>query len=125
MPVNFKELRHRMYRHDVEVEGDTAVVKLTARELSDLLDLAAKAEAQTSGAWEVFVETLDAEISGGIYRTSFRVDNQFFTLAESSDGEEGLEHCRFIRQMFLKAMARLGLRPDPATSESSERPRDE
>ena len=47
--------------------------------------------------------------SEGVCRTVFSVGVQHFTLADSDSSDHGREHCEFIKAMFLKALATLGV----------------
>lgn len=62
--------------------------------------------------WTVNVEKLSGKRS---YRTMLRVGAQGFELASVQDDKEALEHCRFIQQMFVRAMAALGA-PKPKSA---------
>lgn len=48
------------------------------------------------------------EITPSHWRTVFKVGVQSFTLADTYDGQEGRQHCEFIRAMFLTAITAAG-----------------
>ncbi|NUP12928.1 MAG: hypothetical protein HOW73_43365 [Polyangiaceae bacterium] len=48
---------------------------------------------------------------GSQHVTEFTVGVQHFVLARSDDPHEGRQHCRFMRDMFIGAMASIGAAP--------------
>jgi hypothetical protein len=61
--------------------------------------------------WSVTVLKLE----GDHYRTVFAVGVQSFILADVEDDDEAEDHCKFIANMFMKAMKSAGC-PDPSNT---------
>jgi hypothetical protein len=53
------------------------------------------------------------ELTPTHWRTVFTVGVQSFTLADTYDGDEGRQHCEFIRTMFLGALHAAGFTDAP------------
>ncbi len=67
-----------------------------------------------SARWSCHVETLGFRRSAPIVRTVFAVEQQSFILAEGSGRNPAeMQHCEFIRDMFIKALGRIGVFPSP------------
>lgn len=56
------------------------------------------------------------ELTPTHWRTVFKVGVQSFILADTYDGQEGRQHCEFIRVMFVKALQAAGFIHDAPTA---------
>jgi hypothetical protein len=60
--------------------------------------------------WSCRVETLRFRRSTPVVRTVFAVEQQSFILAEGDGSNpEEVQHCEFMRDMFMKALGRIGV----------------
>lgn len=71
--------------------------------------------AASKAKWDVRTE----EVVANTFKTIFQVEQQSFDLQEVSvnsciDRAEAEQSCNFIRDMFLKALERIGVRKGPA-----------
>lgn len=66
--------------------------------------------------WSVTVEQYGPQS----YKTIFRVGVQYFTLTNVEDDEEALQHCTFIKDMFLRALTSLGVGPSDDDADTQE-----
>lgn len=56
--------------------------------------------------WDVTLK----QVGPNSYITEFYVENQGFTIASASEDEEAKHHCELMRDLFLKALAKLGIK---------------